>query len=130
MSTNFKPLTDQVAEKLNAQIKEGNSIFQRNEQPLIMPFNPGSGKNYREAAGLVLLMQNRPDPRWMSLKNANFQNWPVAKEEKGTLISFYKTSEMKPVVDEKGEAVLTDKNKPKMQSVKLDESVLTTAFLF
>jgi len=129
MSTNFKPLTDQVAEKLNAQIKEGTSIFQRDDQPLIMPYNPGSGKNYREAAGLILLMQNRPDPRWMSLKNANFQNWPVAKEEKGTLISFYKTSEMQ-AVTENGQQVMTDKGKPKMQSVKLDEAVLTTAFLF
>jgi len=128
--SNFKPLTDQVAEKLNAQIKEGTSIFQRNDQPLIMPFNPGSGKNYREAAALILLMQNRPDPRWMSLKNANFQNWPIVKDEKSTLISFYKTSEMKPVLDDKGEAVLNDKGKPKMQSVKLPEPVLTTAFLF
>ncbi|MDP9079958.1 MAG: ArdC-like ssDNA-binding domain-containing protein [Bacteroidota bacterium] len=130
MSTNFKPLTDQVAEKLNAQIKEGTSIFQRDDRPLIMPFNPGSGKNYREAAGLILLMRDMDDPRWMSLKNANFQNWPVAKDEKGTLISFYKTSEMKPVLDDKGEAVLNDKGKPKMQSVKLAEPVLTTAFLF
>lgn len=129
MSTNFKPLTDQVAEKLNAQIKKGTSIFQRNDQPLIMPYNPGSGKNYREAAALILLMQNRPDPRWMSLKNASFQNWPVAKEEKGTLISFYKTSEMQPVTED-GQQVMNDKGKPKMQSVKLEEPTLATAFLF
>ena len=128
--SNFKPLTDQVAEKLNTQIKDGTSVFQRDEQPLIMPFNPGSGKNYREAAALVLLMQNRPDPRWMSLKNASFNNWPVNKGEKGTLISFYKTSEMQPVVNEKGEPEMNDKGKPKMQSVKLKESVLATSFLF
>jgi len=128
--SNFKPLTDQVAEKLNTQIKEGNSIFQRNDQPLVMPFNPGSGKNYREAAALILLMQDRPDPRWMSLKNANFNSWPVNKDEKGTLISFYKTSEMQQVVNDKGEPQLNDKGKPKMESVKLKESVMATAFLF
>jgi antirestriction protein ArdC len=131
MSTNFKPLTDQVAEKLNAQIKDGSSIFQRkNNEPLIMPFNPGSGKNYREAAALVLLMQARPDPRWMSLKNASFNKWPVAKDEKGTLISFYKTSEMQQVVNDKGELQTHENGKPKMESVKLKESILATAFLF
>jgi len=130
MSTNFKPLTDQVAEKLNAQIKDGTSIFQRGDRPLIMPFNPGSGKNYREAAALILLMRDMNDPRWMSLKNANFNKWPVAKDEKGTLISFYKTSEMQQVVNDKGELQTHENGKPKMGSVKLKESILATAFLF
>jgi antirestriction protein ArdC len=129
MSNNFKPLSEQVAGKLIAQIEAGTSVFQQGDKPLQMPFNPTSGKNYRGAAALTLLIANREDPRWMSLENANYNRTPINKGEKGTLISFYKTSEMKPLMKD-GEQVMTDKGKPKMEKVKLDEPVLTTAFLW
>jgi len=129
MSNNFKPLSEQVAKKLIAQFEEGTSVFQQGEKPLQMPFNPTTDKNYRGAAALVLLMNNREDPRWMSMENANFKKWPVNKGEKGTLISFYKTSEMKPMMKD-GEAVLKDNGKPQMEKVKLAEPELTTVFLW
>lgn len=129
MSNNFKPLSEQVSNKLIAQMAEGNSVFQQGEKPLQMPFNPTTGKNYRGAAALVLLMSNRQDPRWMSLENANFNKTPVNKGEKGTLISFYKTSEFKPVM-ENGEAVLKENGKPKMEKVKLAELELVNVFLW
>lgn len=125
MSNNFKPLSEQVADKLIQQLKDGNSIFQKNDgQPLIMPFNASTGKNYRGAPALVLLLKQEPDPRWMTLEQGNFKKNNVMKDEKGTLISFYKTHEMQP----SGE--LNENGKPKMVSVKLPEPVLTTAFLF
>ena len=66
MSNNFKPLSEQVAGRLIEQLKDGNSIFQQNDgQPLIMPFNASTGKNYRGAPALVLLLKQEPDPRWM-----------------------------------------------------------------
>ncbi len=129
MSNNFKPLSEQVANKLIAQLEAGNSVFQQGEKPLQMPFNPTTGNNYRGAAALVLLMSKREDPRWMSLENANYNKTPVNKGEKGTLISFYKTSEFKPVMDN-GEQVLNDKGKPKMEKVKLAEPELVNVFLW
>lgn len=130
MSNNFKPLSEQVADKLLQQLKDGNSIFQKNDgQPLIMPFNASTGKNYRGAPALVLLLKQEPDPRWMTLEQGNFKKNNVMKDEKGTLISFYKTHDMQPEMKD-GQPVLKENNKPKMVSVKLDEPVLTTAFLF
>jgi len=129
MSNNFKPLSEQVAGKLIAQMDAGTSVFQQGDKPLQLPFNPTSGKAYRGAAALTLLVANREDARWMSLQNANFNKTPVKKDEKGTLISFYKTNEMKPVM-ENGEQVLNDKGKPKMEKVKLAEPELTTVFLW
>jgi len=130
MSNNFKPVTEQVAEKLIQQFKEGNSVFQQNEgKPLLMPFNASSGKNYRGAPALVLLMKQEADPRWMTLEQGNYMKNNVLKEEKGTLISFYKNTEMKPVMKD-GKVELKDNGKPKMESVKLDEPVLVTAFVF
>jgi len=125
MSNNFKPLSEQVADKLIQQLKDGNSIFQQTDgPPLIMPFNASTGKNYRGAPALVLLLKQEPDPRWMTLEQGNFKKNNVMKDEKGTLISFYKTHEMQP----SGE--LKENGKPKMVSVKLDEPVLATAFVF
>lgn len=130
MSNNLKPLSAQVADKLIQQFKDGNSIFQQNDgPPLMMPFNASSGKNYRGAPALVLLLKQEPDPRWMTLENGNFTKHNVMKDEKGTLISFYKTREMQPEMKD-GQPVLKDNGKPKMVSVKLDESVLTNAFVF
>jgi antirestriction protein ArdC len=125
MSNNLKPLSEQVADKLIQQLKDGNSIFQKNdEQPLIMPFNASTGKNYRGAPALILLLKQEPDPRWMTLDQGNFMKNNVMKGEKGTLISFYKTHEMQPTAE------LKENGKPKMASVKLDEPVLTNAFLY
>jgi antirestriction protein ArdC len=130
MSNNFKPLSEQVADKLIQQLKDGNSIFQKNDaQPLIMPFNANTGKNYSGVPALILLLKQEPDPRWLTLEQGNFSKNNVIKDEKGTLISFYKTRDMQPLI-ENGKEVLKENGKPKMVSVKLDEPVLTTAFLF
>lgn len=125
MSNNFKPLSEQVAERLIQQFKDGTSVFQKTDnEPLQMPFNASTSKNYRGAPALILLLKQEPDPRWMTLEQGNYKKNNVLKDEKGTLISFYKTHEMQP----SGE--LKENGKPKMVSVKLAEPVLTTAFLF
>ena len=130
MNNNFKPLSEQVAGRLIQQLNDGNSIFQQNDaKPLIMPFNASTGKNYRAAPALVLLLKQEPDPRWMTLEQGNFKKNNVNQGEKGTLISFYKTHDMQPEMKD-GQPVLKENNKPKMVSVKLEEPVLTTAFVF
>jgi antirestriction protein ArdC len=130
MSKNFKPLSEQVADKLIQQLKDSNSIFQKTDaRPLIMPFNANTGKNYSGVPALILLLKQEPDPRWLTLEQGNFSKNNVMKDEKGTLISFYKTRDMQPLI-ENGKEVLKENGKPKMVSVKLDEPVLTTAFLF
>jgi antirestriction protein ArdC len=129
MNSNFKPLTEQVANKLIAQLEQGTSVFQQAGKPLQIPFNPTTNNKYRGAAALVLLMSGREDPRWMSLENANYNKTPVSKGEKGTLISFYKTSEMKPVMKD-GKPVLKENGKPQLEKVQLPEPELTTVFLW
>ncbi|HEY4196251.1 MAG TPA: ArdC-like ssDNA-binding domain-containing protein, partial [Mucilaginibacter sp.] len=123
MSTNFKPLSEQIADKLIKELNEATSVFHRKD-PLQMPFNASTGKAYRGAPALILLMKNEKDPRWMTLEQGNFHKNNVMKDEKGTLISFYKTHEMQPSTE------LKENGKPKMVSVKLEEPVLATAFLF
>jgi len=130
MSNNFKPLSEQTANKLIAQLEEGKSVFQQGNKPLQMPFNPTNNIHYRGAAALILLMNNREDPRWMSMENANYNKTPIKKEEKGTLISFYANSKMKPALKADGSPELKENGKPKMEKVKLPEAELVNVFLW
>ncbi|WP_345948992.1 zincin-like metallopeptidase domain-containing protein [Mucilaginibacter sp. PAMB04274] len=133
--SNFKALHEQVAEKLIAALEAGTSPFQKpwtddHTAGFMTPLNPTTGKNYRGMNALWLAMQDRQDPRWMTLKQASFQKWSVEKGAKATLINFVKTTDLKPLLDEKGEKVLDENGKAKMQTVKLEKPVITNAWVF
>lgn len=133
--SNQKALHEQIAEKLIAALEAGTSPFQKPwtddySAGYITPLNPTTGKNYRGMNALWLAMQDRQDPRWMTLKQASFKNWTVEKGSKATLINFVKTTDLVPVTNEKGEKVLGENGKPKMQTVKLDKPIITTAWVF
>jgi len=135
MNPNFKPLQEQIAEKLIAALQEGTSPFQKpwsddNSAGYVTPLNPTTGKNYRGMNALWLAMQGHDDPRWMTLKQASFNKWSVEKGAKATMINFVKTMDIRPVLDEKGEPVLKENGKPKTETVKLDKPMIVNAFVF
>jgi len=135
MPTNFKPLHEQIAEKLIAELKAGTSPFQKpwtndNSAGYFTPLNPTTGKNYRGMNALWLAMQGHEDPRWMTLKQASFNHWTVEKGAKATLINFVKQTDIRPLLDDQGQPVLKENGKPQTQTVKLDKPVITTAFVF
>jgi len=135
METNYPPLSEKVAQKLIADFKAGNSIFQKpvkddGKAAFALPYNPATDKNYRGHVALILLMQGREDPRWMSFDKASYNKTPVKKEEKGTWINFFANSEIRPVLNDKGEKELKENGKPKTHVVELDEPVLKQYALF
>lgn len=135
MPTNFKPLHEQIAEKLIAELKAGTSPFQKpwtddNSAGYFTPLNPTTGKNYRGMNALWLAMQGHEDPRWMTLKQASFNHWTVEKGAKATLINFVKQTDIRPLLDDHGQPVLKENGKPQTQTVKLDKPIITTAFVF
>ncbi len=135
MPSNFKPLHEQIAEKLIAELKAGTSPFQKpwtndNSASYFTPLNPTTGKNYRGMNAFWLALQGRDDPRWMTLKQASFNHWTVEKGAKATLINFVKQTDIRPVLDDKGQPVLKENGKPQTQTVKLDKPIITTAFVF
>lgn len=131
----FKALHEQVAEKLIAALEAGTSPFQKpwtddHTAGFMTPLNPTTGKPYRGMNALWLAMQDRQDPRWMTLKQASFNKWTVEKGAKATLINFVKTTDLQPVLDKKGEKVLDENGKAKMQTVKLEKPIITNAWVF
>jgi len=134
MSKNFKPLQEQVAEKLIAALEAGTSPFQKpwtddNSSGYVTPLNPTTGKNYRGMNALWLAMQGHNDPRWMTLKQASFNKWSVAKGAKASMITFVKRTDMQPVLKD-GEPVLKENGKPQMEIVKLAKPVFVNALVF
>ena len=132
MNTPFKPLSEQIAGKMIADLKAGTSIFQRpnNSMNSALPFNIESGHRYAGSSALVLLMQKRDDPRWATSNQANRNHTAVVKGATGTLINFMSSYEYQKVVDEKGEPVLKDNGKQRTERVKLDEPKQVDAWLF
>ena len=135
MKKDFKPLQEQIAEKLIAALQEGTSPFQKpwtddNSSGYVTPLNPTTGKNYRGMNAFWLAMQGHDDPRWMTFKQASANQWSVMKGARSTMITYVKKFDVRPVLDEQGRPLLTADGKQKTETVKLDKPMFINAFVF
>jgi antirestriction protein ArdC len=130
---NFKPLSEHIAGQMVQDLENGSSIFQRpwkEDGPFIPPFNAVSGKTYAGVPALILAMKDMEDPRWVTKKQARFNDLTLEQNPKGTVISFPKNSELKPVLDERGDKIPGDDGRAQMESVKLDKTFYVMAVLY
>lgn len=132
---NLKPLHELVAEKLIDQLQKGTSPFQMpwtedTGPAFAIPLNPTTGKNYRGMNALWLAMQPYQDPRWMTLKQANSIDLKIPKDTKATMITFWKNTEEKPVLDAAGQQVKEENGRPKKETVRLEKPVSANAWVF
>ena len=130
---NLKPLHELVAEKLIDQLQKGTSVFQKpwaDSPAFTVPLNPTTGKNYRGMNSLWLGMQPYEDPRWMTLKQANTLNLKIPKDTKATMITFWKNTEERPVLDAAGQQVKDDNGRVKKEMVRLEKPVNANAWVF
>jgi len=134
MSEEFKPLAEQISERMASLLNDNRSIFTKpmkddGTSQFVMPINAKTKQKYAGAAALVLLMQNRRDPRWLSFDQARYNKTPVKKGAHGTLIEFMSNNKLQQKV-ENGEPAFKENGRPKMERVKLDEPVKVDAWLF
>lgn len=135
MSKTFKALPIQLSDKLITEIKEGNSLFQKpvkeNGMPaFVKPINPTTGKSYSAMNALILGMQRRDDPRWMSADAARYAGSWVKKEEKGTLIEFPKTSDIQAIRTAEGKPIKNEAGITQTKTVEFEKPQQAKAFLF
>ncbi|WEA01715.1 ArdC family protein [Mucilaginibacter sp. SJ] len=135
MSKNFKPLHEQIANKLIAELKAGTSPFQKpwsetDAPAFTIPVNPTTNKNYRGMNSLWLSMQGYQDPRWMTLKQADFAGYTVEKGAKATLINFVKTSNIEAIRDVDGNKITDEDGKTMTRVTNLDKPMITNAWVF
>lgn len=134
MSEQFKPLADQVSERMVNLLNDNRSIFTKpmkedGSSQFVLPINARSKQKYTGPAALVLIMQNRRDPRWLSFDKALYNKTPVKKGAYGTLIEFNSTNELRPKTED-GKPVLNKEGNQKMERVKLDVPVPVQAWLY
>jgi len=131
MAKNKKAHFELVADRLIEQMEKGTSPFQ---QPWTnvggLPYNPTTDKQYRGMNSIWLGMQGFSDPRWMTFKQAQANDWNVMKGSKGFLISYVKTADYRPVKDDAGRPILDDNGKQVKQRVVLDRPIITSAVVF
>jgi antirestriction protein ArdC len=134
MSNNFKPLHEQIAQKLIEQLQAGTSPFQKpwtdsSEPAFTIPVNPTTNKNYRGLNSIWLAMQGHTDPRWMTLKQASYAGYTVEKGAKATLINFVKTHNIEAARDGEGEKIKDD-GVTRTRVTELDKPLVTKAWVF
>lgn len=135
MSKQFKPVHEQFAEKLIAELKAGTSPLQKpvkdNGQPaFVLPLNPTTGKKYRGMNALILGTKGFDDPRWMTANHARFAGYLVKEGSKGTLIDFSKKTDIQAIRTVDGQKIKDDEGKTQTKTVEFDKAVKAKAFLF
>lgn len=131
---NKKPLYEEVAEKLISALEKGTSPFQKpwnNDGRLFeLPYNPVTEKPYKGINTWWLAMQQEPDPRWLTFKQAQSQGWSVEKGAKALDIVFFSNSIDKLKLDENKKPVLDENGKKIKIKVILDTPIISTAKVF
>jgi antirestriction protein ArdC len=134
MSKELKPLPEYISDKMIAAIKDGKSIFEKpmnanGTSQFVQPFNASTGSKYNSSTALILMMQNKDDPRWMTYDQARFNKTPVTKDSKATYFNFFSKNVTRPVI-ENGEPVKKENGYPKTERVTLDKPVLVDVTVF
>jgi antirestriction protein ArdC len=90
-----RDLRQEITDNIIAALEKGVAPWQKpwNAGAFEMPLNPTTGKLYRGGNALHLMvtgMRNSyEDPRWITYRQAQENDWQVRKGEKGTQIEFW-----------------------------------------
>ena len=97
------------------------------------PFNPITGKQYEGINFVNLSLQSmtmNDDPRWMTFKQAQSIDAQVKKGEKGTAIQYWKFTKQIDKLDEDGNKILDENNKPIKVTLQLKNPQVFYATVF
>ena len=87
--------SQQIASTILEAVKTGTAPWQKRWTPeqCITPYNPVSGTVYKGVnlsyLSIIQSIENRPDPRWLTYKQANDNGWQVRRGERGRSIQFW-----------------------------------------
>ncbi len=90
-----RDLRQEITDSIIAAMEKGTAPWQKPWQAgaFEMPLNPTSGKPYRGGNALHLMVaamrSGYEDPRWITYRQAQENEWQVRKGEKGTQIEFW-----------------------------------------
>ena len=126
------PFHKQIADKLIEQLEAGTAPWQRPwkaGEPM-MPYNAITGKRYKGANIIKLMLRGHVDTRWMTFNQAKTLGANVKKGERGTALQYWIFTDKEPKLDSKGKPILGPNGKPEMKEVQLERPKLRTFVVF
>lgn len=132
MAASKKMFQETVARKLIEQLEKGTAPWQRpwqSGESGFLPFNLTTGKRYRGVNVINLMSKERPDPRWLTYKQAEAMGAQVRKGEKGTPIQYWRFTKEQTQTGENGKPVL-GQGKAVKQLVRLERPRMFLATVF
>ena len=125
-----KTFYSELAENIISELKKGVIPWRKPWGDSGLPYNPVTGSRYRGNNLLALLLKNTDDPRWLTYQQARKLGAFVRKGEKGTVLTFWRFEEERPVLDENGRELVDENGKPRMELVKLERPISMNFVVF
>ena len=123
---------EKTAERLIKQLEAGTAPWQLpwEKRPQEPDYNPTTGKAYRGGNALLLAMEGRADPRWMTYKQAQENGYQVRKGEKGTVLQHYNVQSERIKRDENGSPILDKEGVSIKETIKNARPTISTFVVF
>jgi len=129
--TTRKSIAEEFAGRIIEELKAGTAPWQKPWEvgERTLPFNPSTGTVYRGVNTVMLARHGYADPRWMTMRQANDQEWRVKNGSKSQQVVFWQWTDRQPVLDDTGKPVLKDGHEIK-ETVQLERPRLHVYSVF
>jgi len=130
--SNRKPISETFAETIIEELKKGTAPWQKpwKAGEYNRPMNPVSGTVYKGINTIMLARHGYADPRWMTMKQANDQEWRVKKGSRAQQVVFWQWTDRQTVLDDSGQPVRDEKGEEQKENVQLDRPRLHVFSVF
>ena len=127
-----KPYHEEFAKKVIDALQKNEAPWQKPWEPGVIhaPFNPLSKRAYRGINCINLAMNGFDDPRYMTLKQANAQDYRVKKGEKAHRVVYYVFEEEQAKLDDNGREIRDEHGEIIKEKVQLERPKVCVAGVF
>ncbi|MGD9950247.1 MAG: zincin-like metallopeptidase domain-containing protein [Desulfobulbus sp.] len=127
-----KSVAETFTESIVEELQKGTAPWQKpwKAGEFHRPMNPISGTTYRGVNTIMLARHGFADPRWLTFKQANEQEWRVKKGSKAQQVVFWQWTDRQTVLDESGHPVMDENGEEKKENVQLERPRLHVFSVF
>ncbi|MBM9614866.1 DUF1738 domain-containing protein [Desulfobulbus rhabdoformis] len=127
-----KSIAETFTESIIEELEKGTAPWQKpwKAGEFHRPVNPISGTVYRGVNTIMLARHGFADPRWLTFKQANEQEWRVKKGSKSQKVVFWQWTDRQAVLDESGRPVMDENGEEKKETVQLERPRLHVFSVF
>ena len=131
-NSNRKSVSETFAETIIEELKNGTAPWQKpwKAGECRRPLNPVTGTVYKGVNTVMLARHGYADPRWMTMKQANDQEWRVKKGSKAQQVVFWQWTDRQPVLDDFGKPVKDETGEEQKENVQLERPRLHVFSVF